>query len=159
MTNLSVSPCIPQKNVKVNVLEIQCIQPASPCQRPSYFCLVLCLTTERMRSLLPASKTSRCQAGPTLSPLPFPRFARWPVLPTQLNQALCLLWHLKLMWRLWHPWELSRSCWRRWAVCSRSVRKKQKMLGMEEKVSHSWLGVTWPSTVSGPFTLAVQCVC
>lgn len=106
------------------------------------------------------ARPTQCQAGPTLSPLPFPPFACWPGLPTRLNQALCLLWHLKLMWRLWHPWELSRSCCcLRWAVCSHSVRKKQKMLGMEEEVSDNWLGPAGPSTVSGPFPLAVQCVC
>lgn len=45
-------------------------------------------------------------------------------------------------------------------MCSQSVRKKQKILGMEEEVSNSWLGPAGPSTTtSGPFPLAVQCVC
>lgn len=43
-------------------------------------------------------------------------------------------------------------------MCSHSVRKKEKILEMEEGVSDSWLGPAGPST-SGKFTLAVQCIC
>lgn len=52
------------------------IQPASPCQRPSYLCYIatFCVHPQRTGFLLPVSKIDpqRCQAGPVPSSIDLP---------------------------------------------------------------------------------------